>query len=67
MQRLADEVAGRFAYGVMAASAATFLFWSTMGVRLFPQVHCFSAEPCKVLAAYSSCHRIHCFTNLKHA
>lgn len=38
MQRLADQVAGRFAYGVMGASAATFLFWSTLGVRMFPQV-----------------------------
>jgi hypothetical protein len=32
------QVAGKFAFGVMAASAATFLFWSTAGVHLFPQV-----------------------------
>lgn len=38
VQRLADQVAGRFTHGVMAASATTFLFWSTIGVRLFPQV-----------------------------
>eukprot|EP00208_Stichococcus_sp_RCC1054_P001455 CAMPEP_0206141838 /NCGR_PEP_ID=MMETSP1473-20131121/14353_1 /ASSEMBLY_ACC=CAM_ASM_001109 /TAXON_ID=1461547 /ORGANISM="Stichococcus sp, Strain RCC1054" /LENGTH=960 /DNA_ID=CAMNT_0053536563 /DNA_START=260 /DNA_END=3142 /DNA_ORIENTATION=+ len=38
MQRLADQVAGRFAYGVMGASAVTFLFWSTLGIRMFPQV-----------------------------
>jgi Cu2+-exporting ATPase len=38
IQRLADSVAGRFAYGVMALSAATFAFWSTAGARLFPQV-----------------------------
>jgi hypothetical protein len=44
VQRLADQVAGRFTHGVMAASATTFLFWSTIGVRLFPQVirHSFS-------------------------
>lgn len=38
IQRLADAVAGRFALGVMAASAATFAFWSTAGPSLFPQV-----------------------------
>ncbi|GFH08130.1 uncharacterized protein HaLaN_03045, partial [Haematococcus lacustris] len=38
IQRLADSVAGRFAYGVMALSAATFLFWATAGTKLFPQV-----------------------------
>lgn len=38
IQRLADAVAGRFAYGVMGASLATFLFWSTAGTSMFPQV-----------------------------
>ncbi|KAG2497846.1 hypothetical protein HYH03_004113 [Edaphochlamys debaryana] len=38
IQRLADTVAGKFAYGVMALSAATFVFWSTVGVKMFPQV-----------------------------
>lgn len=37
MQRLADVVAGRFCYGVMAASAATFGFWSLAGADWFPQ------------------------------
>ncbi len=37
VQRLADVVAGRFCYGVMAASAATFGFWSLAGTNLFPQ------------------------------
>jgi P-type Cu+ transporter len=41
VQRLADQVAGRFAYGVMAASASTLAFWSLAGPRLFPQV-----DPC---------------------
>ncbi|XP_076902012.1 copper-transporting ATPase PAA1, chloroplastic-like [Bidens hawaiensis] len=36
VQRLADKVAGHFTYGVMAISAATFVFWSTVGARLLP-------------------------------
>jgi cation transport ATPase len=31
MQRLADTIAGRFCFSVMAVSAATFAFWSTLG------------------------------------
>lgn len=31
VQRVADAVAGKFCYGVMAASAATFTFWQTLG------------------------------------
>lgn len=38
VQRLADAVAGKFAYAVMGVSAATFAFWATLGTRLFPQV-----------------------------
>ncbi len=38
VQRLADAVAGRFCYGVMAAAAATFLFWLTAGAALWPHV-----------------------------
>lgn len=38
VQRLADAVAGRFCYGVMAAAAATFTFWSLWGANLFPWV-----------------------------
>jgi ATPase, P-type (transporting), HAD superfamily, subfamily IC len=38
VQRLADQVSGKFVYGVMAASAATFTFWSTVGTKLFPGV-----------------------------
>ena len=38
VQRLADAVAGKFAYAVMGASAATFAFWATIGTRVFPQV-----------------------------
>lgn len=38
VQRLADKVAGRFCYGVMALSGATFAFWTTFGPALFPAV-----------------------------
>lgn len=38
IQRLADAVAGRFAYGVMGASLATFVFWAAAGTSMFPQV-----------------------------
>lgn len=31
VQRLADSVAGRFCYTVMAAAAATFAFWTLGG------------------------------------
>jgi Cu2+-exporting ATPase len=36
-QRLADAIAGQFVVGVVAASAATFLFWATAGGALFPE------------------------------
>ncbi len=38
IQRVADAVAGRFAYGVMGASLATFVFWAAAGTSIFPQV-----------------------------
>ncbi|GLI68631.1 hypothetical protein VaNZ11_013109 [Volvox africanus] len=43
IQRLADTVAGKFAYGVMGLSAATFAFWAAVGTRVFPQVLAASA------------------------
>lgn len=36
VQRLADKVAGHFTYGVMAFSAATFMFWNLFGSRILP-------------------------------
>ncbi|KAK3123724.1 hypothetical protein QOZ80_8AG0635110 [Eleusine coracana subsp. coracana] len=36
VQRLADKVAGNFTYGVMALSAATYMFWSIFGSELVP-------------------------------
>lgn len=38
VQKLADTVAGYFAWGVMAIATATFLFWEFVGTRLWPQV-----------------------------
>lgn len=35
VQRLADTVAGYFAYGVMAISALTFLFWYDFGTKIW--------------------------------
>lgn len=46
VQRLADAVAGKFAYAVMGVSAATFAFWATLGTRVFPQVPPFRIKPC---------------------
>ncbi|CAO2202300.1 unnamed protein product [Urochloa humidicola] len=36
VQRLADKVAGNFTYGVMALSAATYMFWSIFGSQFVP-------------------------------
>lgn len=36
VQRLADAVAGRFCFGIMAVSAATLAFWAGPGAALFP-------------------------------
>ncbi|KAF2317345.1 hypothetical protein GH714_020514 [Hevea brasiliensis] len=36
VQRLADKVSGHFTYGVMALSAATFMFWNLFGTRVLP-------------------------------
>jgi len=38
VQRIADQVSGKFCYGVMGLAAATFGFWSTVGPALFPAV-----------------------------
>lgn len=37
IQRLADSVSGFFCYGVMAASAITFAFWTLAGLMLIPR------------------------------
>lgn len=38
MQKLADTVAGYFAYGVMTIATLVFLFWYFLGIHLWPQV-----------------------------
>ena len=38
IQGLADRVAGRFCYGVIAFAVAAFLFWWLIGAELWPQV-----------------------------
>jgi len=38
IQRLADQVSGRFCVAVLALALATFLFWWQWGSRLWPQV-----------------------------
>ncbi|GJP45407.1 hypothetical protein CLOM_g4803 [Closterium sp. NIES-68] len=38
VQRLADAIAGPFVFTIMSLAAATFTFWYTVGVNLYPQV-----------------------------
>ncbi len=38
IQVLADRVAGYFVYGMLAIATLTFLFWVTLGVRIWPEV-----------------------------
>lgn len=38
VQQLADRVAGYFTYGVLAIATLTFLFWSTLGIHLWPDI-----------------------------
>ncbi len=38
VQKLADTVAGSFAYGVMVIASLTWLFWYFVGTNLWPQV-----------------------------
>eukprot|EP00850_Spirogloea_muscicola_P015457 SM000118S25600 [mRNA] locus=s118:244016:252177:- [translate_table: standard] len=38
VQRLADKIAGPFAYAILGLSASTFTFWYYLGTRLFPDV-----------------------------
>ena len=38
IQGLADQVAGKFCYGVVALSIATFIFWWQLGANIWPEV-----------------------------
>ncbi|XVF01573.1 hypothetical protein REPUB_Repub04eG0100700 [Reevesia pubescens] len=53
VQRLADKVSGHFTYGVMALSAATFMFWNLFGARILPAA--FSHGSAVSLALQLSC------------
>ncbi|XVE66551.1 hypothetical protein DITRI_Ditri08aG0087700 [Diplodiscus trichospermus] len=53
VQRLADKVSGHFTYGVMALSAATFMFWNLFGPRILPAA--FSQGSAVSLALQLSC------------
>ncbi|KAK6282294.1 hypothetical protein POUND7_016119 [Theobroma cacao] len=53
VQRLADKVSGHFTYGVMALSAATFMFWNLFGARILPAA--FSQGTAVSLALQLSC------------
>lgn len=45
VQRLADQVAGYFTYGVMAIATLTLLFWATLGTQLWPDLVAHHAVP----------------------
>ena len=51
---LPPPLQGKFTYGVMGVAAATFLFWSGAGTRLFPQVPCTRRGGCGALEAGAS-------------
>ncbi len=44
IQGLADRIAGRFCYGVLALAFTTFFFWWLVGARLWPEVLHSSSE-----------------------
>jgi len=55
VQRLADVVAGRFCYSVMAASAATFAFWSLLGARSALGLNRSQHSSCQLLLSAPRC------------
>ncbi len=56
IQRLADQVAGRFALVVLALALGTFLFWWLWGTRLWPGV---LADPAMAAMAHGGLHGGH--------
>lgn len=44
VQQLADQVAGYFAYGVMAIALCTFLFWEFIGTKVWVELASISPE-----------------------
>eukprot|EP00775_Hariotina_reticulata_P004232 gene4232-4481_t len=55
IQRLADTVAGKFAYGVMGLSAATFTFWSTVDTVVFDKTGTLTAGKPVVFVGIDGC------------
>ena len=55
IQRMADSVAGKFAYGIMGLSVATFAFWALFGVRAFPQALVAASGGSSAAAACAAC------------
>lgn len=54
VQRTADAVAGKFAFAVMGLSAATFAFWATAGLTLFPHAVEAAAAAAHVGSSYAA-------------
>lgn len=63
IQRMADKVAGKFSWGVLACAAVTAVFWSSLGPVVFPQVSLSESEKtirnvcfCRVEMSSIPCH-----------
>ncbi|MBD2364617.1 copper-translocating P-type ATPase [Anabaena minutissima FACHB-250] len=56
VQKLADTVAGYFTYGVLTASALTFVFWYCFGTHIWPDVTTTSGIEIMSHAAHTTHH-----------
>ncbi|MEA5565730.1 heavy metal translocating P-type ATPase [Anabaena sp. UHCC 0399] len=56
VQKLADTVAGYFTYGVLTASALTFIFWYCFGTHIWPDVTTTSGIEIMSHAAHTTQH-----------
>ncbi|WP_414577811.1 heavy metal translocating P-type ATPase [Anabaena sp. CCY 9402-a] len=56
VQKLADTVAGYFTYGVLTASALTFIFWYCFGTHIWPDVTTTSGIEIMSHAAHTTHH-----------
>ncbi|WP_427158725.1 heavy metal translocating P-type ATPase [Aliinostoc sp. HNIBRCY26] len=56
VQKLADTVAGYFTYGVLTASALTFVFWYCFGTHIWPDVTISSGIEIMSHAAHTAHH-----------
>jgi Cu2+-exporting ATPase len=53
IQRLADQVAGVFTYGIMAIATVTFLFWYGVGVHLWPDLLATAPSDMSMMASHA--------------